>query len=100
MAWDYGFGKLENEMIEAARELPPNFEKMQERITNFITANSSVSAKKLYELMMNTGELATDMGTVLEGKEAVDCGLIDEVGSLTEALETLRKMVKKNKTST
>ena len=47
--------------------------------------------------MLAKDELATDMGTVLEGKEAVDCGLIDEVGSLTEALKTLRDMVKENR---
>lgn len=69
------------------------FEKMQERITNFITANSSVSGEKLYELMMNTGELATDMGTVLCGGDAVSIGLINSVGGLSDAVGHLYKCI-------
>ena len=71
------------------------FEKMQERITNFITANSSVSSNKLYELMMNTGELATDMGTVLCGDDAVEIGLINKVGSLSDAIDCLYGLIEK-----
>ncbi len=73
------------------------FEKMQERITNFITENSSVRADKLYELMMNTGELATDMGTVLCGSEAVEIGLIHRVGSLSDAVGYLYSLIEENK---
>lgn len=73
------------------------FEKMQERITGFITANSSVKAKKLYELMMNTGELATDMGTVLCGDDAVKIGLIHKVGSLKDAIKCLYELIEKEK---
>ncbi len=69
------------------------FEKMQERITDFITANSGVTAEKLYELMMNTGELATDMGTVLHGDDAVAIGLIHEVGSLHDAIRRLYELI-------
>ena len=82
------------------------FEKMQERITGFITGHSVVSAEKLRELMMNTGELATDMGTVLCGSDAVKIGLIDRVGSLSDAVGCLyeligqyRKKVPKEKTA-
>lgn len=72
------------------------FSKMQERITNFITGHSAVSAQKLNELMLNTGELATDMGTVLRGNEAVEIGLIDEVGSLSNALGCLYQFIEKS----
>lgn len=75
------------------------FEKMQERITSFITANSNVSTDKLYELMMNTGELATDMGTVLRGDDAVKIGLIHEVGSLKDAINHLYKLIEENKSN-
>lgn len=72
------------------------FEKMQERITNFITANSNVTSEKLCELMMNTGELATDMGTVLRGDDAVAIGLIHEVGSLKDAINRLYALIEEN----
>jgi ATP-dependent protease ClpP protease subunit len=75
------------------------FEKMQERITGFITANSSVDAKTLYELMMNTGELATDMGTVLCGEDAVKIGLIHKVGSLSDAIDCLYTLIEQNQKS-
>ena len=65
------------------------FEKIQERITGFITRHSRISREALEQMMMNTQEMATDMGTVLSGKEAVACGLIDRIGSLHEAIEAL-----------
>lgn len=74
------------------------FEKMQERITTFVTKNSKVSKAVLEKLMMNTGELATDMGTVLCGEDAVKIGLIDKVGSLSDAIGALYELIKqKNK---
>lgn len=73
------------------------FEKMQERITSFVTKNSGVSRDKLYKLMMNTGELATDMGTVLCGEDAVKIGLISRVGSLSDAIESLYELIDENK---
>lgn len=73
------------------------FEKMQERITGFVTKNSGVSAEDFKKLMLNTGEMTTDMGTVLCGKEAVEIGLIDKVGSLSDALKELYKLIKINK---
>ncbi|MBQ7108244.1 MAG: ATP-dependent Clp protease proteolytic subunit [Clostridia bacterium] len=75
------------------------FEKMQERITGFVTANSSVSSEKLYELMMNTGELATDMGTVLCGEDAVKIGLIHKVGSLSDAIDCLYDLIEQKQNS-
>lgn len=74
------------------------FEKMQERITGFVTKNSKVSKSVLEKLMMNTGELATDMGTVLCGEDAVKIGLIDKVGSLSDAIGSLYELIEeKNK---
>ena len=73
------------------------FERMQERITNFITKNSNVSAETLKKLMMKTGELATDMGTVLCGNDAVKIGLIHKVGSLNDAIKCLYDLIEKNK---
>ena len=69
------------------------FEKMQDRIVNFVTANSSVSEEDLRKMLHNTTELATDIGTVLAGEEAVECGLIDEVGSLSDAISYLYKLI-------
>ncbi len=71
------------------------FERMQKRITDFVVKNSSVSADKFSSLMLNTDELATDMGTVLDGKMAVDVGLIDRIGSLSDAISELYKMIEK-----
>ncbi len=65
---------------------------MQTRISNFICRHSRISAEKLEELMMRPDEMATDVGSVLDGNEAVACGLIDEVGGLSLALAALRKM--------
>lgn len=73
------------------------FEKMQERITGFITKNSNITAEVLKKLMMNTGELATDMGTVLCGNDAVQTGLIDRVGSLSDAIGYLYHLIRQNK---
>lgn len=67
------------------------FEKMQDRIVNFVESNSNISADDFRRLMMKTGELVMDVGTVLEGQEAVDCGLIDCLGGLSDALDYLER---------
>ena len=64
-----------------------HFEKMQKRITDFVVKNSNISDKRFTELMMNTKELVTDVGTGLTGETAVKEGLIDEVGSLSQVIE-------------
>ncbi len=69
------------------------FRRMQDRINNFVSANSKISADKYNELVMTTGELVMDVGTVLEGSEAVKAGLIDETGTLCDALNRLKKMI-------
>ncbi len=66
---------------------------MQARIVRFITAHSHVSEAQLTELMMRPDEMANDIGSILDGKSAVECGLIDELGGLDRALDALRKMM-------
>ena len=69
------------------------FEKMQERIVKFVTRNSKIDESKFRDLMLKTGELAADVGSVIDGFEAVELGLIDCIGSLAEALEALHSMI-------
>jgi len=69
------------------------FDKMQERIIDFITAHSTISAKRLREMIRSTNELTTDVGTILTGNEAVECGLIDRIGGLSDAIDCLRSMM-------
>ena len=69
------------------------FERIQEQIADFVTSNSRVDRERFLELMMRTGELATDVGTIVYGKEAVKLGLIDELGGLSDALECLHRMI-------
>ena len=68
---------------------------MQARISDFICRHSHIEKDTLEELMMRPDEMATDVGSVLDGNEAVGCGLIDEVGGLDTALAALRSMIKK-----
>ena len=70
------------------------FERIQEQIADFVTSNSRVDREKFLELMMRTGELATDVGTIVYGKEAVQFGLIDELGGLSDALSCLHRMIR------
>lgn len=65
------------------------FRQMQDRITNFVVKNSNIRKEKFTELMMKTGEMANDVGTIVSGDEAVACGLIDEKGGLDAALSYL-----------
>lgn len=69
-------------------------ERMQERIIGFVTAHSGVDGDVFRSLMMQTDELANDTGTVIDGKKAVEIGLIDRIGGLSEALEWLRCAVR------
>ncbi len=71
-----------------------NFERMQERITNFIIKNSNITKKRFNELLTNVGELVTDVGSTLDGKQAVEEGLIDAIGGLSDAIDELKKMCK------
>lgn len=69
-------------------------EKMQDRVIKFVTAHSRISEQKFRELMLTTGELVRDVGTVLVGKDAVDVGLVDAVGGLRQALDKLYEMIR------
>ncbi len=69
------------------------FDKMQDRIVRFVTDNSNISPDKFREYMMSTGELMMDVGSVLDGETAVECGLIDQLGGLSDAVECLYDMI-------
>lgn len=71
------------------------FDKMQDRIIRFITDNSNISGDRFKRLMLNVGELVTDMGTVLEGEAAVKEGLIDNLGGLREAIDCLYSLIER-----
>ena len=80
--------------------VPQAFEylaKIQERIIDFITRHSRIPAERLLALMRETGQLTADVGTVISGSQAVDIGLIDAVGTLSEALEALYTMIEQRK---
>lgn len=68
------------------------FSRMQNRITDFVVAHSRITKEQFDNLLMRTEEMATDVGSILEGKEAVDAGLIDEVGGLSDAIAALKAM--------
>ncbi len=69
------------------------FQRIQEQIADFVTDNSGISKEDFEKYMMATGEIATDVGTILYGKEAVASGLIDRLGGLSDALNTLHRMI-------
>ena len=69
------------------------FQRMQQRITKFITDHSRISPERMDELSMNTKELVLDIGTVLDGSQAVEEGIIDSLGSLSDAIDCLYGMI-------
>lgn len=69
------------------------FERMQDRIIRFVTSNSNIDGDRFKEMMMNTGELVMDVGTVLDGQKAVECGLIDSLGGISDAIACLNDMI-------
>jgi ATP-dependent protease ClpP protease subunit len=70
-----------------------NMVRTQDRITSFLVAHSKISQEKVEELMLDSSQLVKDVGTLLDGKEAVQVGLIDEVGGLKDALKKLHCMI-------
>ncbi len=81
-------------MVVAAPQTFNYFGRIQDRVVEFVTRNSRISREKFTELMMRTGELATDVGSVIFGEEAVSLGLVDAVGGLTDALEWLHREIR------
>jgi ATP-dependent protease ClpP protease subunit len=73
------------------------FERMQDRIINFIVRHSNVTENKFREMLLETDQIATDIGSLIDGNEAVSCGLIDQVGSLSDALAELHRMISASK---
>ena len=69
------------------------FERMQERIIDFVTSHSKISKERLRELMLNRNQLAKDVGTIIVGKEAVEEGLISDIGGIKEAIAKLYEMI-------
>ncbi|MFP4660919.1 MAG: ClpP family protease [Halanaerobiales bacterium] len=69
-------------------------DKMQDRVIQFVKEHSRISEEDFRELMFRTGELVRDVGTVLIGKEAVNCGIIDDVGGLSLAIQRLRQLIR------
>lgn len=73
------------------------FERMQNRITDFVCSHSNVTKEKFTDLLMRTDQIATDVGSIIDGKEAVNIGLIGEIGGLNTAIEALRQMIRDRK---
>ena len=80
-------------LVIGVPQMMNHFERMQKRITEFVTKNSNISAERFTSLMMNTNELVTDVGTVLDGQKAVNEGLIDGIGTLSEVIDALYEMI-------
>ncbi len=72
------------------------FKRMQERINDFVVEHSAISSERYSELVLNTGELVMDVGTILDGERAVGEGLIDSVGTVSDAIEALYEMISQN----
>ncbi len=73
-----------------------HFQRMQNRISDFVCRNSNINAETFNSLMMNTGEMVTDVGSVLSGEKAVEVGLIDEIGNLSQVIDGLYKLIDNN----
>lgn len=82
-----------NGTVVAAPQTYQYFDRLQDRIVEFVVQNSRISRKKFLELMMKTGEMAADVGSVLYGQQAVELGLIDRIGGLSDALEELYRQI-------
>ena len=84
-----------NGLVIGVPQMMNHFAKMQNRITDFVVRNSKISDSRFTELMMNTGEMVTDVGSVLSGERAVKEGLIDGIGTLNQVIEALYSLIEK-----
>ncbi|MCD7844604.1 MAG: ATP-dependent Clp protease proteolytic subunit [Oscillospiraceae bacterium] len=80
-----------NGMVIGVSQTYDYFARTQERIVRFVTANSHISRERFLDYMLRTGEIANDVGTILDSGEAVSCGLMDGLGTLSDALDWLRR---------
>ena len=87
-----------NGLVIGVPQMMHHFERMQDRITDFVIRNSNISKERFTELMMNTGEMVTDVGSVLNGTKAVKEGLIDGIGTLSAVIEALYRQIDDFKT--
>ncbi len=71
------------------------FNRMQDRILKFVSEHSKISRERLHELMMKTDEIATDVGSIIDGRQAVEEGIIDEMGGLSDAVRALQNMIER-----
>ena len=85
-----------NGLIIGVPQMFNHFARMQERITSFVSRKSHISSERFTELMMKTGEMVTDVGSVLSGEMAVKEGLIDEIGTLNRVIEGLYDLIENN----
>ena len=86
-----------NGMVIGVPQTYEYFNKMQERVVKFVCSHSNITKEKFKELMLKTGELANDVGVVLFGEEAVQTGLIDAVGGLSDAIAKLNELIEENR---
>lgn len=82
-------------MVIGARQTYDYFQRMQDRITGFVEEHSRATREEIEEMMMDTGYLTRDLGTILVGKEAVEAGIIDETGGIRDAFRKLRRLIRK-----
>jgi ATP-dependent protease ClpP protease subunit len=82
-----------NGLVIGVPQMFNHFARMQERITDFVVRNSKISKESFTSLMMNTGEMVTDVGSVLSGEKAVESGLIDGIGTLSFVLDELYGLI-------
>lgn len=83
-----------NGTIIGAPQTYDYFKLIQDRIVGFISSHSRISKEKLEEMMMRTGILTKDLGTILVGSQAVEAGLVNEIGGISQAFEKLRELIK------
>lgn len=86
-----------NGTVIAAPQTFNYFERIQERIVSFVAKNSRIGKDKFLSLMLKTGEMAADVGSVIYGEEAVSLGLIDQVGGLSDGLRCLYRQIEEHK---
>ena len=86
-----------NGTVIAAPQTFNYFERIQERIVSFVAKNSRISKEKFLKLMLKTGEMAADVGSVIYGEEAVELGLIDRIGGLSDALDCLYEQIEQQR---